>query len=276
MNLKFAIKNRKSSWASLALSGIVALGINAGGVALADPHTTILPKNTPDKFAVREEMEGTGDIINHIRIPHGCNGSDIRAMGIVFPNGNTTAVATDNNEAVDLADHIDSSPVRGVGAVQDRNIFRRVTEVEADGPFGENVRAIHYTHGRLDNHLIGLVPWNASFPRFKEGSCATKMKVNMAIANYCTRSKTNDNRSDIWIGHFTELFNDPAVVSQSPPNFWPHVVVVRDMENNPLDPECGEGFEIEVSPSDEDIDAYLPIKGYWPHQRNTGGNENDD
>ncbi|QPJ62355.1 MAG: hypothetical protein G3M70_10945 [Candidatus Nitronauta litoralis] len=261
----------KFGWVSLLVTGAMVLGSGAVNLAFANPHTTILKKNTPSKYAVREELEGTSSVINHVRIPHGCNGTDIRAMSLVFPNGNTTAVATDNNESVDLVDHIEGSPVSDIGAVQDKNIFRHIAEVEANGPFGENVRAIHYTNGKLDAHHVGLVPWNSNFPKFKEGSCATSLKVNIAIANYCTRSRTAENRADIWIGHLTELFNDPAVVSQSPPNFWPHLIVVRDQENNPLAPECGEGFGIEVSPSDEDIDAYLPIRRYWPFPQSNGG-----
>ncbi len=174
---------------------------------MANPHTTILKKNTPTSFAVREELEGSSSIVNHINIPHGCNGTAIRAM---------------------------------------------------------DVRAIHYSKGRLDPDLVGLVPWRGTFPRFTENSCATTLHVNMAIANYCTKSKTNEDRADVWMGMLTPLFDDPVVVVQSPPGFWPTLAVVRDLDNNPLPVACGDGFEIAVSPTAHDIDQHLPIKGFWP------------
>ncbi len=45
--------------------------------------------------------------------------------------------------------------------------------------------------------------------------------------------------------------------------WWPYLRVVRDLEKNPI-PCGGEGFEINVYPSDVAIDEFLPIKGYWP------------
>ena len=99
------------------------------------------------------------------------------------------------------------------------------------------------------------------------------MYVNIAIANYCTKSKRNDNRADVWIDFMTSLFDDPAVVVQSPPGFWPTLAVARDFENNPLPESCGDGFEIAVSPAAHDIDEFLPIKGFWPAN---GSNEEED
>lgn len=53
----------------------------------------------------------------------------------------------------------------------------------------------------------------------------------------------------------------PDVVSVG---FRPYVRIVRDLKNNPINLNCGEGFEIIASPSNKSIDKYLPIKGYWP------------
>ena len=74
-----------------------------------------------------------------------------------------------------------------------------------------------------------------------------------------------DNRADIWIGNMTPLFDDPAVVVQSPPGFWPQLTVIRDMENNPLPANCpAGGIHLEVTPASHEIDEYLPIRGFWP------------
>ena len=98
----------------------------------------------------------------------------------------------------------------------------------------------------------------------------------IAIANYCTKSKSEDDndRADVWIGRLTEKFDDEDVVSVG---FWPYLKVVRDLENNPLPDGCGEGFEISVYPSDEAIDEFLPVEGYWPAEGKKGnGGDNGD
>jgi hypothetical protein len=125
----------------------------------------------------------------------------------------------------------------------------------------EDTRSFAFTKGKLEDGYLGLIPWRATFPKFKSDSCATALTVYIAIANYCTKSKDeyDDDRADIWIGRLTEKFDDSDVVSVG---WWPYLRVVRDLENNPI--VCGEGFEINVYPSDEAIDEFLPITGYWP------------
>ncbi len=252
---------------SLVIGYAFVLAFGFLNIALADPHTTIYKKNTPEAFAVREELEGSGGVLNRIRIPHGCNGRDIRAMAVVFPEKHSPAVRTDTGEAVELSEHIDNDPVISPKPIQNHNIFGKIEQLGEAGHHDSKTRAFHLTRGRLDTNLIGMVPWDSSFPSFNPDSCIARLKVNIAIANYCNRSRKREDRADIWIGHFTPLFNDPAVVVQNPPNFWPHLIVVRDLSSNPLNPECGDGFEVEVSPSDEAIDELLTIKGYWPSKR---------
>ena len=259
---------------SFFIGGAFILASGFLNVALADPHTTIYKKNTPDAFSVRDELEGSDSVLNRIRIPHGCNGKDIRAMSIVFPELHSPAVRTDTGEAVELSEHIDNDPVISPKPVQNHNIFRKIRQLGESGHHDSKIRAFHLTRGRLDTDLIGIVPWDGSFPSFNPDSCIARLKVNIAIANYCNRSRTREDRADIWIGHFTPLFDDPAVVVQSPPNFWPHLIVVRDLAGNPLNPECGEGYEIEVSPSDQTIDELLPLRGYWPAKGK--GRDDDD
>lgn len=194
------------------------------------------------------------------------------AQTVVWPNGfDVVAVRKDTGETVDLAEHIEGNAVMSPKPVQDHNIFRKIEIVTgpvptyfSHGERTEDIRAFHFARGRLETHLIGVVPYRASYPKFKPESCVTAMRVNVAVANYCTRARSThrDDRADIWIGELTDKFNDPDVVSVG---FWPHVMVVRDMENNDLDHEkCGDGYMIEVSPSAADIDQYLPIRGYWP------------
>ncbi len=250
------------------LAGVLAAGLVFPSLAGANPHTTVAKKNTPEGFDNRDHLEGTSGVLNHFRIPHGCNGKAIRAMSVVFPNGETVSTRTDTNDPVTLSDHIEGNAIRGPKPVQDRDIFRRIETKDGPvPPFSQSgsiqttdIRAFYYEAGRLETHLVGMLPWDASFPTFKPESCAVELEVGIGIGNYCNRTN-NDDRADIWLGRFTPLFNDPAVVVTG---HWSHVKVVRDLVNNPLDGACGAGFEILVTPADEDIDTFLPVNGYWP------------
>ena len=233
-------------------------------------HTTVLTKNTPDGFETRDNLEGT-TTVNHFSIAHGCDGKPVKAQSIVFPNGHDDiAVRTDTGEEVDLRDHIIGNAVMAPRPALDNRIFKKqrvavgdVPEHDNRGLKTEDVRAFKYKQGHLPNEFIGLIPWRGTFPKFKEDSCATTLRVDIAIANYCTRSQCedDDNRADIWIGRLTRKFDDPDVVSEG---FWPFLNVVRDRENNPIPEECGDGFGLRVTPSDQSIDKFLPIRGYWP------------
>jgi hypothetical protein len=239
-------------------------------------HTTVMSKNTPTQFSTRDELEGTTGF-NWFSIPHGCSASHggkaqpVRAQSIVFPNGaDSLAERTDTKESVNLLDHIEGNPVMTAKPAVN-SLFKKIKTLRGPVPsfishgseLTEDVRAFVFTNGKLDDGLLGVIPWSASFPKFKSDSCATALTVYIAIANYCTTSnnETDHDRADIWIGRLTEKFDDPDVVSV---DFWPYLKVIRDLEKNPLPEGCDEGFEIGVYPSDEAIDEYLPIAGYWP------------
>ena len=250
---------------------LTCLGTLTAGQVLA--HTTVLKKNTPDGWAERVELEGTSTVSANT-ISHGCsfNGSPtkkVTAQAVVWPNGyDAIAVRSDTGEEVYLADEIIGNAVIGPKPVQDRNIFKKTKVKTGDVPPYNNhglktsdIRAFHYTKGKLQTDLLGVVPYSAGYPKFKADSCATKLKIQFAIANYCTHSKKAPDRADVWAGELTPEFNDPNVVSVG---FWPHVNVMRDMVNNKPDDTCGDGYEIVVTPSAGAIDEFLPIKGYWP------------
>ena len=256
----------------VSLAGFsLAVGVMAPNDAWANPHTTILKKNNPVKYNSRDEIEGSSGVLNHIRISHGCNDRTVKAMGVVFPNG-LDSVATDksNGEEVDLQNHITGASI-AVKPVQDDNVFEKIRV--KDGSINNvgngaslGIRAIHYKNGRLQHNNIGHIPFDAAFPSFNANSCVGSLQVNIAIANYCTPSRKNDNRADVWIGHLTPKFDDPGVVVQSPPGFWPQLTVVRDLENNPLPSNCpAGGIHLAVTPTSHEIDTHLPIRGFWPN-----------
>ena len=250
---------------------IAVLAVNLSAFA----HTTVVKKNTPTGFAERSEIEGSSGIVNAFSISHGCAAPDsqiikpVKSQSIVFPNGaDSLSQRSDNGEFVILADHIVGNAIMSAKPIQDYNVFKTIAVTEGSVPAynshglkTRDVRAFRFRNGRLQTDLVGIIPFRASFPSFRPESCAQSLKIQIAIANYCTRSQTLDNRADVWIGELTGKFNDADVVSVG---FWPSMSVLRDLENNPLPGHCQDGFEIVVTPSSSAIDRYLPLRDYWP------------
>ena len=242
------------------------------GTSLADSHTTIITKNTPTNFATRTEQEGT-TAFTALSISHGCSAPDstlskpVIAQSILFPNG-ANSIATIGDTVVNLSEHIEGNAVMAPTPVQNHNVFQFISVLQGPVPLftqhgekTEDNRAFQYKSGYLQTDLVGVVPFRVTFPTIKETSCVSSLTINLAVANYCTRSNHDPDRADIWIGQLTPLFNDATVVSVG---FWPSVDVVRDRENNPLPASCDVGEHLVITPSNEDIDRYLPLSGFWP------------
>lgn len=242
---------------------LTAAVMGAGQMAFA--HTGIKDP------AVEGQRVYTGFTITHGCSPdHDTPQIPVIAQSVVFPNAaakafklvpNPDPTLPPDEVPTNITNHIEGSLADlKPTALQDKSIFNKMRIVkDADG----NTRVVEYTDGSLDKDAIGITPFRIQAPTFKAGSCAKSLKVRFAIANWCSTSQdTNDDaRVDVWIGNTTALFNDPDVVSVG---YWPTLTVSRDLVNNPLNPACGEGFDIAVQPWDTAIDARLPIKGYWP------------
>lgn len=127
----------------------------------------------------------------------------------------------------------------------------------------------------------GLAPFKHGAIKFLPTSCAKSLKIRVAVANWCRSGPTSKNladRVDVWIGHTTAKFHDQATMPRATPYdaatekvFWPTMTVYRNIAGtpatatsaaipaNPLLPECNGGFDLAIEPSDDDIDALLPI-----------------
>ncbi len=85
----------------------------------------------------------------------------------------------------------------------------------------------------------GLAPFGISAIQFKPDSCAKKLVIRPAVADWCLSGSKNNadaSRVDVWIGSKTTLFNDDVVMPNvaSTPIFWPSLTVNRDLALNPL------------------------------------------
>lgn len=253
----------------LTLCALVAAACGAGQSAYA--HTGIKDSN----------VDANKTYYTAFTIGHGCQDNPkaqkllpVTAQSAVFPYSATlesgNAVKIDPNTgaetAIDLGDYIDGAD-SGVVAlnpsmIQDKNVFKKQLELTD----GTNVRAIQFTVGNLDTTAIGLIPFKIKTPKFLAGSCAKSLQIRIAIANYCNKTKnTNmDNRADLWMGDMTATtkFNDAGVYDDEPE--WPTMTVVNPAPADSAGCPGGKNFDIAVQPSAQDVNTYLPVKGYWP------------
>lgn len=232
-------------------------------------HTTVLPKNTPDKYYQRTEPDGASGVVNEFAIAHGCNGKPVIASSMLFPNGRDMVIEDQDGRIVEVEELFNeleplnnlvmgAKPAEAAEWKKIEVIKTATREYYNHGLQTEDVRAFHYSGGNLPDYMVGLLPWRASFAAIRAGSCVREIQVRIPIVNYCERNPNSPDRLDAWIGRTTELFNDPELVSVG---FWPMITII----NTGFDASvCDGGTVYKVSPTDEDIDSLLPIPTFKP------------
>jgi hypothetical protein len=90
---------------------------------------------------------------------------------------------------------------------------------------------------------------------FPADSCATKLVVQVAIADICQKN----GAKNLWIPALTSKYADPTVDGIGAPAA---LTFNRDLPKNPLSGTCGPGYTLTVTPSPEDVDANLKVDGY--------------
>ena len=213
----------------------------------AQAHTTIQ----------NQANEGT-TTYNNLVIGHGCTLADgsklpVIAQSVLFPTVNpvyTTSGTVSGNPAV-----VSITTFANVAQlIQDRNIFGRQREkTNASG----NVIGFESTEGSLDPTLHGLVPFRTAGISFPADSCATRLIVQVAVADVCQKLGARN----LWIPSVTPKYADPSVDGIGSPA---SLTFNRDLARNPLRASCGAGYTLTVTPSAEDIDANLKIDGVLP------------
>jgi len=214
----------------------------------ASAHTTVVPSSLDEGDRVFADLS----------ISHGCDGKPVRATGTVFPSKDSLLEKVgEPNVPVNFEDHLIVGRHAAARLSQDKDIFRKM-EVTSAG----DTTSFHWRKGYLQTDLTGQVPFRYSAPTFKDSSCAKQVDILIPIVNWCSRSRTAPDRADVWMGRLTEKFNDPDI---QPVGFWPKITVHRNMVANPFTNEkCGEGMDLEWSPTDAEIDELLPLRRYWP------------
>lgn len=227
-----------------ALSPVLALALLAASTT-APAHTTVQVQAT----------EGT-TTYNNLVIGHGCataSGTSLPviAQSVVFPTVNPKFTVTGTmagNPAVVSVTTLANVPQ----LIQSRDIFTR--QAEKKNAAGQ-VIGFEGTEGFLSPDLHGLVPFRTAGITFPADSCATRLIVQIAIADICQKN----GAKNLWIPSVTPKYSDPAVDGIGAPA---SLTFNRDLTKNPLAASCGAGYTLTVTPSSEDVDANLRITGW--------------
>lgn len=203
---------------------------------------------------------------NAIAIGHTCEipGTEtsrpIIAQSVVFPTVNPHVYRADNLKPMNLENVIEQGSLVDLPQlIQDKSIFTKQDEkTNTDG----QVIGFYGAYGNLQHNLRGIVPFRMGAVNFVPDSCAKTLLVNIAIADICTRVfPPKPGTANLWIPNTTPKFSDPAIDGIGKPAT---LAISRDLVANPLKASCGAGYEVVVSPSDQDIDQNLKIRNYWP------------
>lgn len=203
---------------------------------------------------------------NAIAIGHTCEipGTEtsrpVIAQSVVFPTLDPQVYRADNLKPLSLENIIEQGSLVDLPQlIQDKSIFTKQDEkTNAEG----QVTGFIGAYGNLQPNLRGVVPFRMGSVNFVADSCAKTLLVKVAIADICTRAfPPKPGTANLWIPNTTSKFSDPTIDGIGAPAT---LTISRDLVANPLRPACGAGFDVVVSPSDQDIDQNLKIRNYWP------------
>jgi hypothetical protein len=237
----------------LGKAAACSLAVALCGAQSVFAHTTIKDQATEGKTAY-----------NALQIGHGCENPTtgdripVTAQSVVFPTVNPVVTRSDGTATTLDAEISDTLGLAGkVDVVQDRSVFKAQDEVyDATG----NVIGFNSTNGNLQTNLRGLVPFRFTPVTFQKSSCAKRLLVKVAIADICKKAfPPKPGTANLWIPANTTKFKNKNIDGIGAPAT---LTINRDLTANPLDASCGEGYDVTVTPSNEDVDANLPIKGW--------------
>jgi hypothetical protein len=230
----------------------VLAALTGAGFGVA-AHTTI----------EEQALEGQ-EFLNAVQIEHGCENDrtgkslPVIAQSVLFPTQNPTVMRSDGTLTTLAAEITDTVSVAGLARlVQDRNIFKVQQEIyDANG----NVIGFRGTQGRLQTDLLGRIPFQWGPLLFQPNSCAKRLRIQVAIADICRKTfPPKAGTANLWIPQTTSKFTDTSNEGIGSPAT---LTINRNLANNPLAASCGAGYDVTVIPSNEDIDAHLPFKGW--------------
>ena len=226
------------------MAGVMLVGISQSVLS----HTSL---------NIAKATEGTR-IINNMVIGHSCNEtSKTIGTSVVFPDG------VDSTILVDGAPHegtiLDFLTNYGNNAqlILDRASFDVMDEKIVDG------NVVGYWAGGgpgMPNNMNALTTFRLLAASIEPTSCATEVKVKMAVADICEITNVGGFTADA-VNFWTDnALATPYITAGETSDTSPAFTIERNLETNPLPENCGEtGSVVEIKASATQVDRDMPI-----------------
>lgn len=211
----------------------------------------------------REYKEGSGAFLD-INISHDCSNADgdhfsTIGVAVLMPNGASIPGTYTSADA-------GANAVMGIKQRVNANFKKNIVvkgEVDAfynHGVRTEDVRAMKWLRGNVDNDHYDNLEFKANFPKIDPGSCIAKIRMYFPSVQYC-----KNGYKSAWIGTGTSKFGMGDEKTHVYDTYSAYVDVVRTSD---LPTGCGAGEVVNVMPSDEEINQYLDEKpSLWPFMK---------
>jgi len=232
-------------------------------------HTRLTVASTPESSAAH------GSTTTAVNIPHGCGDNPVIGNVFFLPDTNSAIVqtSTDNFQTFDTPDgdnalnYIVNPPF--IRVIKSNDVF---SHQELINDTLSNPLGFWAAGGELPApNFVGQLPINITSVAIQPESCASEVVFIPAIANICNvtamsgiNSQDPDNPNvDFWTAPDAgSSFDAPAW------NYPATFTVERDLENNPLPESCGDGIQVRIFPSAEQMNRDMPVtfdgQQVWP------------
>lgn len=231
---------------------------------------------------------------NNIVIGHGChnpeannNSAPVIGMSVVFPDATATVTSKPAGSAATVAGVAAGGVTDwlvGLGEGYNKKVYSKEIFSAERQNFNAAGNAVGFWTG--DGSLPGinypgLVPFRTDAISIKPESCAKSVTLVIAISNICKLSNIsglNDETAHMWTpavgsnydGVGLDGYNSPAtlkVVRNT--TGTPATLTSAAVAANPLPADCGEGLDITVTPTAEQLNRDMPAKDangaqVWP------------
>jgi len=206
----------------------------------------------------REYKEGSGAFID-VNISHDCSNAagehfDTTGVALLMPNGESIpGTYTSDHSGNEYGANAVMSIKQRVSAIfkKTKVIKGPVDSFYSHGVKTEDVRALKWTKGKVDNDHYDNLEFKTGFPKIDPESCIAKIKMYFPTVQYC-----KNGYKTAWINTPDSKYGTGDAKTRVTDTYAAYATVVRTSEFNP-DNNCGEGETIEVMPSVDDINMYL-------------------
>lgn len=245
---------------SHSLLSALALIAAAASVTSANAHVGFSRDNVYTLGDEPRQYKEGSTVFFDLTLPHACrdeNNNDFATRGvrILFPNAQAiphTYTSSKTGETYG-ANALMSVRARASAIWQSVPVDKGdVSPFFSHGLKSNDVRAIQWSDGLVDNDHYDRLEFRAKLPKIDPTSCVSSIKVVVPAVQWCQRGY-----SIAWIGTGSSVWGDGEGNARRrvETGYAPAFTIVR---TSPLPTSCVEGGEaIEISPSVQEINKYL-------------------